>query len=173
MKVSLIVLLASLLSFVTVWLFFRGSWIVLEISRLFPRAFSVKRKAKALKKLISRQTKNRLFGVDVDYMVAVSLHETGGLTSHLFRHCRNLFGMRPAQKRKDYGKSVENNYNCYQGFGSSIQDYIDLVKSYPETRAGYITGLSGLVSAMNRHGYFTDTFKRYFFSVSQWYRRLK
>ena len=108
----------------------------------------------------------------VDYIVSVAAHETGGFKSHLFRKCRNLFGMRPAHKRYDYAKSIENNYNCYKGYRYSIADFIYLIEGYPEIRQGYITGISGLVSAMNRHGYFTASYKQYLSGVSHWYRKL-
>jgi len=103
-------------------------------------------------------------------VVAQSKLETAGYTSNLAKNFNNLFGMRPAQKRKVHYQGIENTVNgefaAYSSAYNSITDYLALVKSNNMPKD--FANTDEFVIWLKSKGYFTETTANYLKAIKSW-----
>lgn len=63
-------------------------------------------------------------------VLAQSMIETGGFTSHIFKDNHNLFGMKEAKVRLNLAKGTQFNHAYYDNWEQSVIDYALYASSY-------------------------------------------
>lgn len=99
-------------------------------------------------------------------IAAVSRHETGNYTSHVFKTLNNMFGMRfPRERQTTALHESDSKYSVYASPADSVRDmvlYLD-ARRYPFT----FRGPADLVSFMKSKAYFEDSESNYLAGVER------
>ncbi len=94
------------------------------------------------------------------YVIAQSKHETNNYRSNVFDKYNNLFGMKNASFRMQYGKNVDStDYRVYVSSAQSIKDlllYFDYV-GFPKS----VQSVDQYVQELKHRDYFEDDFFNY------------
>ena len=99
-------------------------------------------------------------------VAAVSRHETGNYTSHVFKTLNNMFGMRfPRIRQTTALYESDSKYSVYADPSDSVRDmvlYLD-ARRFPAD----IDTAFDLVTEMKERGYFEDSFENYLRGVER------
>jgi hypothetical protein len=94
-------------------------------------------------------------------VAAVSRHETGNYTSHVFKTLNNMFGMRYPRVRETTAlyESRDSKYSVYSSPADSVRDMVLYLNArrYPF----HVSDARALVTLMKKHGYFEDNLENY------------
>lgn len=99
-------------------------------------------------------------------VAAVSRHETGNYTSHVFRTLNNMFGMRFPNVRKTTALyESDSNYSVYASPSDSVNDMVLYLnaREFPFD----VSNARDLVETMKRKGYFEDSLENYLAGVER------
>jgi hypothetical protein len=100
-------------------------------------------------------------------VAAVSRHETGNYTSHVFKTLNNMFGMRYPRIRETTAlyESRDSKYSVYSSPADSVRDLVLYLSAgrYPF----HVDNARDLVSLMKQKGYFEDSFENYLQGVER------
>lgn len=99
-------------------------------------------------------------------IAAVSRHETGNYSSHVFKTLNNMFGMRfPTIRKTTAISESDSKYSVYHSPADSVRDmvlYLD-ARQYPTN----FNSVADLVSTMKAKGYFEDSESNYLHGVER------
>lgn len=93
-------------------------------------------------------------------LYAQATHETGRFTSRIYREAKNMFGMRPAQKRTKFYVSILNSdtgqYAAYADVGDSLADRLDWDADWSMVNPRDGTEIRRYMDAVQSKGYAKD-----------------
>ncbi len=108
----------------------------------------------------------------IDVVMAQIFHETGALTSNIYKECKNLFGMK--YNTRGYAKGVCRGHAKYDSYMDSIRDYAEWQRKYLtiyEKRNGRVITVDDYLRFLTQIGYAED--RNYCHKLTIWVNLLK
>lgn len=108
----------------------------------------------------------------IPFIIAQSMYETGGYTSRAFTENNNLFGMKNASIRFQYGIKKESDpYRYYRSYRESSRDMLEWL--YTVGFPPDIHTLFDYCVELKNHKYYEDSISNYFGGVNYYYNKIK